>query len=145
MKGSLDVVRERFVNDLVGGPVGEEMLHSWSRLLRLPSAEPDIQLTVFGYDRFLSAGKDAMDRVMLDNGFLNRLRSDYPISLMPMPGQDGADEVTVVHLNPQPSELRKTGEAACLYPACRPGAIQRQRDDRGGPHVQAMGGCAGCI
>ncbi|MHA6482494.1 response regulator transcription factor [Paenibacillus sp. strain BS8-2] len=105
VSGSLDVVKERFVNELIiDGLTDEDTKESWLRLLELPELKRGISLISFGYDRFMDGGRDARSRVVRGGGFLKSVK----VSLADYPGiiaaSMGPEEVVAVHLNPSPNE-----------------------------------------
>ncbi|MFC0331498.1 response regulator [Paenibacillus sepulcri] len=103
VSGSLRLVKERFVSDLIAEiPQTEEMLSSWSSLMELPGRIRGLWIMVIGLDYFLSSGKEAKDRVLLGSGFrktvdvgLSDLEQLYMAQIAP-------DEIAVLHLNPTP-------------------------------------------
>lgn len=105
VSGSLDVVRERFVADVIAeGGVNNEMLLSWRGLLDLPLNNQEMGLIVFGYDQFHSSGQDARERVAIGAGFLKAVHiglSDYRHVYV---AKTDADEVVALHINLHPLE-----------------------------------------
>ncbi|MDQ0062843.1 response regulator transcription factor [Paenibacillus harenae] len=105
VNGSLDIVRERFVADVIGeAGVNLEMLHSWDGLLELPSMPREIGIIVFGYDQFHTSGQDARERVVIGTGFLKAVHvglSDYEHIFV---AKTGADEIVALHINLTPME-----------------------------------------
>ena len=103
--GSLDVVKERFVQDLVReGLPDVDTKESWMKLLELPELKRGISVISFGYDRFMDRGRDARSRIVRGSGFLKAVQ----VSLADFPGviaaNMGSEEVVAVHLNPTPEE-----------------------------------------
>ncbi|MBD2871937.1 response regulator [Paenibacillus sp. IB182493] len=117
--GSLDVLQDRFVNDLIEGRAQTEQFEeSWSRLLDLPSAEGQgteqererhIRLFLFVCDRLHAAQlEDARQRILLSDGLMRAVKvgmAEFPNLYI---GRTGADEVAVIHLNGTPSDRAKT-------------------------------------
>ncbi|WP_337101957.1 response regulator transcription factor [Paenibacillus sp. YIM B09110] len=105
VSGSLDIVRERFVADvIVEAGIDLDMLHSWGRLLELPACQQEIGLIVFGYDQFHSSGQDARERVVIGTGFLKAVHvglSDYRHVYV---AKTGTDEIVAMHINLTPIE-----------------------------------------
>ncbi|WP_419874209.1 response regulator [Candidatus Pristimantibacillus sp. PTI5] len=102
--GSLDVVRERFVTDVIEeGGVNPEMLHSWGRLLELPMHHPKIGLIVFGFDDYHSSGQEARERVVIGAGLLKAVHIGLHEYKQVFVAKIGADEVAALHndLNPR--------------------------------------------
>ncbi|WP_246608310.1 response regulator transcription factor [Paenibacillus agaridevorans] len=105
VSGSLDVVKERFVHDLVlEGLADDDTKESWIKLLELPPLMRGISVISFGYDRFMDGGRDAKSRIVRGSGFLKAVK----VSLADFPGviaaSMGSEEVVAVHLNPLPEE-----------------------------------------
>ncbi|MCR2807672.1 response regulator [Paenibacillus soyae] len=105
VSGSLDVVKERFVHDLVlDGLADPDMKESWVKLLELPDLSRGVVMISFGYDRYLDGGRDARSRIVRGSGFLKAVK----VSLSDFEGviaaNLGAEEVVAVHLNPLPEE-----------------------------------------
>lgn len=105
VSGSLDVVKERFVHDLVlEGLADEDTKESWIKLLELPGLKRGISVISFGYDRFMDGGSDARSRIVRGGGFLKAVKvslADFPGVIA---GSMGTEEVAAVHLNPAPDE-----------------------------------------
>ncbi|CAM3337102.1 MULTISPECIES: response regulator [Paenibacillus] len=104
--GSLDVLQDRFVNDLIEGRVeNEEMLNSWVRLLDLSTEPRQMRLFVFACDRLPDwPHLDARKRVLFSDGLNRTVRvgySDFDSVLM---GRCGADDIAVISLGASPSE-----------------------------------------
>ncbi|GGG60991.1 response regulator transcription factor [Paenibacillus radicis (ex Gao et al. 2016)] len=105
VSGSLKVVKERFVNDLIAEMVQtDDMLLSWKSLMELPQIAHGLRVILFGLDHFLSLSKDAKERMVLGSGFrktvdvgLSDLESLYVAQTAP-------DEIAVLHVNPTPEE-----------------------------------------
>ncbi|WP_219834074.1 response regulator [Paenibacillus sp. R14(2021)] len=102
---SLKLVKERFVNDLLAEiPQTNDMLASWNSLIALPDAVGGFQLLVFGLDHFLSAGKEAKDRILLGSGFKQTvdvgLSDAEPMYL----AQIAPDEIVVLLFGQSPQE-----------------------------------------
>ncbi|MEO3947157.1 response regulator [Gorillibacterium sp. CAU 1737] len=109
LNGSLDVLQERFVNDLIEGRAyNEELLASWSRLLDLPQEPWRISLFLFDFDRFYPAeGHDARQRILLGEGLIQSVRVSYSEYGGVFIGKTGADEAAVILLNDSPRERAK--------------------------------------
>ncbi len=107
--GSLDVLQNRFVNDLIEGRAqSEELVGSWSSLLDLPSEEWQIRLFLFGYDRLHDSPlKDAKQRILLSDGLMRAVRVGLSGFMRTYIGRTGADEVAVIHMNASPSDRAK--------------------------------------
>ncbi len=105
VSSSLDIVRERFVSDVIGvADIHVEMLQSWGNLLELPSNNQEIGLIVLGYDHFHSSVQDARERVVISNGFLKTVHiglSDYDHVYV---AKTGTDEIVALHINLSPLE-----------------------------------------
>lgn len=111
--GSLDVLQDRFVNDLVEGRAQiEEFEGSWSRLLDLPSAEREechIRLFLLSCDRLPDSHlQDARQRILLSDGLMRAVKVGMAEFANMYIGRTGADEVAVIHLNAAPSDRAKT-------------------------------------
>lgn len=107
VSGSLDVAKERFVQDLIAdGLMDKEMEASWTRLLELPDLTRGARVVSFGYDQFMDGG-DARSRVVRGSGFWKSVK----VSLSDLPGaiaaKLGPEEVAAVHINPAPEEQAK--------------------------------------
>lgn len=107
--GSLDVLQDRFLNDLIEGRAQDEaLMGSWTRLLDLPPAVGPIRLFVFGYDRIdLASAPDARQRILLADGLLRAVRIGLSGWEGAYIGKTGADEAAVVHLNAEPGDRAK--------------------------------------
>lgn len=108
VSGSLKLVKERFVHDLIAElPLTGELLASWSGLLELPAMERGLQAIVFSPDSFGSAGREAKERVLLAGGFKQTVEvalSDMGTAYL---AQTSPDEVVVLHINPTSEEQAK--------------------------------------
>jgi len=108
VSGSLKLVKERFVSDLISGmPLTDELLASWRELMELPAIERGFQTIVFGLDSFGSAAREAKERMLLISGF----KQTVEIALSDMAAvylaQTSPDEVVALHLNPTSEEQAK--------------------------------------
>ncbi|RED64814.1 response regulator [Cohnella lupini] len=105
VSGSLKLIRERFVNDLIAEVAQtDEMLSSWNSLMELPEIKQGFQIILFGVDHFLSSGKDAKERMILGSGFKQTVEvglSDVESIFL---AQTNPDEFVALHLNPTPEE-----------------------------------------
>jgi len=103
---SLDVVKERFLSELIEEEVlDDEAMQSWSHLLQLPQITHGLRLMLFRYDHVIEGSKDASSRVMRGGGLLKAAQlslSDLPNIII---ARTAIDEVIAVHVNPEPSEL----------------------------------------
>lgn len=104
--GSLEVLQDRFVNDLIEGRAQDaELMDSWSRLLDLPVEVEHIRLFLFGYDRFgPTPPPDARQRILLADGLLRTVKIDLSGWQGTYIGKTGAEETAVVHLNAEPGD-----------------------------------------
>ncbi|AFC29370.1 AraC family transcriptional regulator [Paenibacillus mucilaginosus 3016] len=104
--GSLEVLHDRFVGDLIEGRLQNgDMAGSWSRLLELPAEPWLFRLFLFGYDRLHDwPQQDARQRILLSEGLMRAVR----VGLSGLPGtyigRTGADEAVVIHLNASPAD-----------------------------------------
>ncbi|WP_337912840.1 response regulator transcription factor [Cohnella zeiphila] len=133
VSGSLKLVKERFVHDLIAEmPPTGELLASWSELLELPDIERGFQAIVFGLDSFGSAGREAKERVLLGSGFKQTVEvalSDLEKAYL---AQTSPDEVVALHVNPTSEEQAKL-EKQLIF-------VQGMMRDRFG--VQVTIGCS---
>lgn len=105
VSGSLRLVKERFINDLIAGIAPtSEMLGSWSNLMELPAEIRELRMFLFGLDHFLNLSKKAEERIYLGSGFkkavdigLSDLSSVWLAQMSP-------DEVVALQLNPTVEE-----------------------------------------
>lgn len=105
VSGSLDVVKERFVHDLVlEGLADEGTKESWVKLLELPPLMRGVSVISFGYDRFMDGGRDAKSRVVRGGAFLKAVKVSLADFQGVIAANLGAEEVVAVHLNPAPEE-----------------------------------------
>jgi two-component system response regulator YesN len=108
VSGSLKLIKERFVNDLIAEIAQtDEMLSSWNSLMELPAIVQGVQIMVFGLDHFLSSGKEAQVRMLLGSGFKKTVEiglSDVESMFL---AQITPDEIVTLHLNPTPEERVK--------------------------------------
>ncbi|MBP1975054.1 response regulator [Cohnella thailandensis] len=104
--GSLDVVQDRFVNDLIEGRAHDgALMESWSRLLDLPLGVEHIRMFLIGYDRLdLAGAPDARRRILLADGLLKTVKIGLSGWEGTYIGKTGADEAAVLHLNAEPSD-----------------------------------------
>lgn len=101
--GSLELVRERFVCDLLeSSELSSETERSWSTLLELPELNAGIRVTVFGYDDFLSNGDDARQRVIRAAGFQKAIHVGISDATHVYSAKTRMDEVTALHLEASP-------------------------------------------
>lgn len=106
MTESLDMLQDRFANDLIEGRAQSgEMIDSWRRLLELPGGEWRIRLYVFAYDRLQdSARHDAARRIWLSDALLRAVKTGLSGFEHAYVGRTGTDEAAILHLNAPPSE-----------------------------------------
>lgn len=103
--GSVKLVKERFVSDLIADmPPTDELIASWIELLELPDIGRGIQTIVFGLDSFGSAGREAKERMLLGNGF----KQTVEVALSDMESvyvaQTSPEELVALQLNPTGEE-----------------------------------------
>ncbi|RXZ82465.1 response regulator [Paenibacillaceae bacterium] len=115
ISGSLKLVKERFVSDLISGiALTDELLASWNSLMTLPEHVRGIQVTIFGLDHFLSSGKEAKERMRLGSGF----RKTVDIGLSDLDSlflaQIKPDEIVALHIDPTPDD-RARAEKQLLF------------------------------
>lgn len=108
VSGSLKLVKERFVGDLIAdAPPSDELIASWGELLELPAIGRGFQAIVFGLDSFGSAGREAKERMLLASGF----RETVEIAMSDLNGvyvaQTNPDELVALHWNPTSEERVK--------------------------------------
>ncbi|MGG6310837.1 response regulator transcription factor [Paenibacillus macerans] len=101
VSGSLRLVKERFVNDLLAGIVPDgERLASWNGLMELPAAVRELRLLVFGLDHFLSMQQGAEERVVLGAAF----RQTVDVAMSDIGSvwlaQTSPDEIVALQVNP---------------------------------------------
>ncbi|MFF2479875.1 response regulator [Paenibacillus sp. NPDC058071] len=123
--GSLKLVKERFVSDLISGlALTDDLLASWGDLLPLPDCRQGLQVTVYGLDRFLSPGMEAKERMRLGSGFKKSVEiglSDFDTLFLI---QTRPDEMVVLQAGTSPDDKAKTDKQA--------GFIQRMMNDEYG-------------
>ncbi|WP_254638988.1 helix-turn-helix domain-containing protein [Cohnella sp. GbtcB17] len=104
LTGSLDVLQDRFVNDLIEGRSEDaELMDSWRRLLDLPGEVRHIRLFLFAYDRQeRGAPADARQRILLADGLWKAVKIGLSGWEGTYVGKTGASETAVVHLNAKP-------------------------------------------
>jgi len=105
ISSSLNLVKERFVSDLIAGiTLTDEMLASWSDLMTLPVSLRNVQLIIFGLDQYLTSGSDATERTLLGSGFKKTVNiglSDLEPLIL---AQVKPDEIVALHINLAPDE-----------------------------------------
>lgn len=106
---SLDVLQDRFLNDLIEGRAQDEaLMASWRRLLDLPADAAHVRLFLFGYDRFdPTAVPDARQRLLLVDGLLKTVRIGLSGWEGVYVGKTAADETAVIQLNADPNDRAK--------------------------------------
>ena len=103
VSGSLELVRERFVNELIGDlPCDEEMIRSWRQLLELPPPGSGIRVIVLGYDDLLAAGHDVRQRIVQTEGLVKAVQIGTEEIDQVYAAKTGRDEVTILQLNAAP-------------------------------------------
>lgn len=107
VSGSLDVVKERFIHDLVEGAVEPETVASWTRLLELPDLKAGIRLVLFSSDRLLDEGMDARSRVMRGAAFFKTVNVSLSDLSSVIAAKLGQQEVLAVHMNPTSEDKAK--------------------------------------
>ncbi|OBZ15809.1 response regulator [Bacillus sp. FJAT-26390] len=105
LTGSMKLVKERFVSDLIADmPLTNELIVSWSGLLELPDIVEGYQAIVFGLDSFGTAGREAKERMLLGNSF----RQTVEVALSDMESvyiaQTNPEELVAIQLNPTSEE-----------------------------------------
>ncbi|MDQ0887839.1 two-component system response regulator YesN [Paenibacillus sp. V4I9] len=107
--GSLDVLQERFVNDLIEGRIlSVELLESWRRLLELPERNWQTSLFLFGYDRLTpSNAHDAREWVVFSEGLMKIVKVGLSGFTGTYFGKTGVDEAAVIYLNASPLDRAK--------------------------------------
>lgn len=100
VSGSLDVVKERFIHDLIEGAVESETVASWTRLLELPDLQEGVRLVLFSSDRLLVEGTDARSRVMRGAAFFKAVSVSLSDICSVIIAKLGPEEVLTVHINP---------------------------------------------
>ncbi|MEK8131837.1 response regulator [Paenibacillus filicis] len=113
ISGSLRLVKERFVSDLISGlALTDDLLASWSDLLPLPDCRQGLQVTLFGLDHFLSPGRDAKERMRLGSGFKKSVDiglSDFDTLYVT---QTRPDEMVVLHAGTSPDDKARAEKQA---------------------------------
>lgn len=105
ISGSLKLVKERFVTDLIWEiAITDELLASWQSLVELPDRLRGLQLFIFGLDRFQTSGKDAKERMLLGSGFRQTVDVGLPELDSIFVAQTSTDEILAIHLDPTPEE-----------------------------------------
>lgn len=111
---SLDVVRERFIHDLLSGEaISHDAMQAWSDLLQLPALKQGIRMLLFKYDHRDAQHVDAHSRIVRSSGLLKAVQICLQDMTNMIVAKLGADEVIAIHINPQLAQLVQV-EKQCL-------------------------------
>ncbi|WP_342421519.1 response regulator [Paenibacillus sp. FSL E2-0178] len=104
--GSIDVLHDRFVNELLEGRIqNAEQANSWRHLLDLPPGDRENRLFLFTYDNLHGLPmQNAEQRILLSDSLVRTVRVGISGYGQIYIGRTATDEVAVLQLNASPGE-----------------------------------------